>query len=350
MSNSVSNFTTTLNASSRDARVDWLRGLAALLILSHHLFAPIIWSAHRSLALLSDLAGWAWLGVPIFFVLSGRCVGATWLRSASAPEFARRRARRIFPPYFASLAVCLGVVLIRKIAIGSNDVAPLPASLPAIFATLTLATVPVTAVPAINWVYWSLSYEVAFYAVLSLLIFFPGNRARVWLGAHALLCALDVAGVARPGTPGFFLDQWPLFGLGLGLAFRAAGRTEARVSFVISALHLTALAGLGRIGAIHLVGLGTAALLILPAARWRPGGDDVLPRIGEISYSLYLIHVPIGIHLILLPAYRFFGPGAGGLYLALGLGAVGSLVAGLLFHRWAERPWLSTALQLPAPP
>ncbi|MBC8011413.1 MAG: acyltransferase [Burkholderiales bacterium] len=330
----------------RDARVDWLRGLAALLILVHHLFAPFDWSATPPLDRIADVAAWCMLGVPVFFVLSGRCIGEAWLRGGSAARFALRRVRRIYPPYLASLLVCLGVVVVRRLFVGVNDVAALPATAPALLATVTLATAPATAVPTINWVYWSLTYEVVFYALLACLLPLPSPRARLvaWLTLHAALCGLDLAGFAQPASPDFFLDNWSLFALGAGLALLPGHRAWAFASLGIGALHLVALLVLGRAGLFHLVGLATAALLLLPGSVWSPRADGLLPRIGVVSYSLYLIHVPIGVHLLLRPAAALLGPGLAGSCAALALAAFGSIVASLVFHRIAERPWMRPAL------
>lgn len=327
----------------RDARVDWLRGLAALLVLAHHLFALHDWSAHPALAGLAAIAAWFWLGVPIFFVLSGRCIGEAWLRGGSCGRFALRRMKRIYPPYLASLLVCLGVILIHKLTTGVNDIAPLPRTPASVLATLTLATAPATIVPTVNWVYWSLSYEVVFYALLAALLLLPPVRPRLlaWIGLHAILCGLDLAGLGAAATPGFFLSYWPLFGLGLGLALLPTHRLLAIASLSLSTLHLVILAALERTNVTHIVGLATAAALVLPVKMWRPRVNGPLPRIGVFSYSLYLVHVPVGVYLILRPSVSHLGPGLAGPTAALALAALGSLAAGWVFHRLAERPWMS---------
>ena len=328
---------------NRDARVDGLRGLAALLILGHHLFAPLDWNASPMLARLAVIASWLWLGVPIFFVLSGRCIGEAWLRCGSVFRFTIRRLRRIYPPYFASLLVCLGAVAIRRLVVGVNDVTALPSGASAIVATLALATAPATAVPTINWVYWSLTYEVAFYAVLAALLLLPWLRFRLaaWLALHISLCALGLAGFARPGSPGFFLDHWPLFGLGLGVALLSNHPRWAAASLGVSALHFAALAIHGSSDFTHIVGLSTAAALLLPSPAWKPRAAGLLTRVGVLSYSLYLIHVPIGVHLLLRPAAALLGHGFAGSSAALAFAAFGSLAFARIFHRVAERPWMS---------
>lgn len=329
-------------SSSRDARIDWLRGLAALLVLGHHLFAPLDLAAHPALAPAAGVAHFFWLGVPVFFVLSGRCVGAAWLRDGSASSFAVRRLRRIYPPYLASLFVCLAVIGVRLLVAGVNDVAALPSSPGAILATLFLATAPATTLTTLNWVYWSLTYELAFYLLLAALLFLPGRlRLSGWLVLHAILCSLDLAALARPATPFFLVDQWPLFALGVALAFLRPARSWALATLAFGAAHLLALAWQDRLGQTHAVGLATALLLVLPSALWSPTPRHPLARVGAFSYSLYLVHVPVGAYLILGPVANLLGRGDAARIVAMLAAATVSLIAAWAFHCVFERPWMN---------
>ncbi len=285
-------------ANTRDTRVDWLRGCAALMVLFHHAFAIPDPASPSIFAPLRAIAHWGYLGVPVFFVLSGRCVGRSWLRGAPAGVFAWRRWRRIYPPYLASLVVCGLVILFRKLTFGVNDLAPVPASLTAIIATLALATEPVTSVPAMNWVYWSLSYEVVFYALLAGLLFVhPAHlRLRTWLTLHAGLCLLDALRLGHNHGPIFFVQYWGLFAAGVGLCLHFANRPEARLSLTISAVHVFLLGTQGRLDASFLTGGLTVIALVVPSRWWRPPNRSWLVRIGLFSYSLYLIHLPVGIY------------------------------------------------------
>src|SRR5262249_48484636 len=61
-----------------------------------------------------------WIGVPMFFVISGYCVTASAdaarRRPNPGPEFFYRRFRRIYPPYWTWLAVAgLGIWIVELI-------------------------------------------------------------------------------------------------------------------------------------------------------------------------------------------------------------------------------------------
>jgi len=324
---------------TRDHRVDWLRGAAALMVLLHHALAVPDPVPIPALAPLRAVAHWGYLGVPVFFVLSGRCVGRTWLRGRDAATFGRRRLRRIYPPYLASLVVCAAIIGLRKFSFGINDVAPVPTSLGGIAATLTLATDPVTTVPVMNWVYWSLSYELVFYLLLAGLLFVRPERARLlgWLGLHAGLCGLDALQVGHNHSPLFFVQSWGLFAVGVGLCLHFAGRAEAKPSLAISALHALILGFQGRLDAAALLGGLTVTALLAPVGWWRPGAGNWLARVGEFSYSLYLVHLPIGIYLVQSRLRPLLPPTFPGALLLLAATLAAALGGAWLFYRSVER-------------
>ncbi len=92
--------------------LDVLRGVAILGVLLNH---ALVWDgAHAGGSLVRITMGIAqagWLGVDLFFVLSGFLITGILLDSRDAPqyfrEFYRRRARRILPAYLLLIAALL---------------------------------------------------------------------------------------------------------------------------------------------------------------------------------------------------------------------------------------------------
>jgi peptidoglycan/LPS O-acetylase OafA/YrhL len=86
-------------ASRRIPELDGIRGIAILLVIGCHyeVFARQLWG----------LPKFGWIGVDIFFVLSGFLITSVLLnlrgRADSFSTFYSRRFRRILPPY-----ICLG--------------------------------------------------------------------------------------------------------------------------------------------------------------------------------------------------------------------------------------------------
>ena len=77
--------------------LDGLRGIAILLVVIYHNFGFI------------SQSNFGWLGVDLFFVLSGFLITDILLRTIGKPGFLRefymRRVLRIFPLYYLSLVI-----------------------------------------------------------------------------------------------------------------------------------------------------------------------------------------------------------------------------------------------------
>ncbi len=107
----------------REPVLDGLRALAILLVLFTHIFQQIpnlsfVWGKVEWLSPLYN----GWIGVDLFFVLSGFLVGGQVCRafednSFSFYHFYARRSLRIFPAYFTILAfVCFFLVYFPQCA------------------------------------------------------------------------------------------------------------------------------------------------------------------------------------------------------------------------------------------
>ena len=95
-------------ANKRNLQLDFLRGVAILLVLGRHLELPRPDGSIGTLAHLWFTIGW--LGVDLFFVLSGFLIGGLLLAELkkygqiNIPRFLARRGLKIYPPYLVFLA------------------------------------------------------------------------------------------------------------------------------------------------------------------------------------------------------------------------------------------------------
>ena len=139
--------------------------------------------------------GFGWMGVPLFFILSGWLLGAQVIASSNASfslrRFWLRRVLRIYPAVWFELAVLL---LLAGLIPGLIT--------PAAYETLPLQVLlwvnlpPVMAEP-LNLVWWTLPVELGFYLILPLLgLISPLSR----LAVHAAVCFADHACLGEAGS------------------------------------------------------------------------------------------------------------------------------------------------------
>lgn len=357
----------------RASLLDATRGAAVVSVVAYHCFTLAVADGRPDGALGPGwwILGAGRLGVDLFFVLSGFLLAGSWQSTrrrhdgdpgGALREYASRRARRILPAYWISLAILI------------------PLSAPALLTSLdglgrialfaTLQQYVVQELPGqVNLVYWSLTTEVHFYLLLPLL---AALLAR--FGGQALVPAFFALSVAwRVWTPGDLPDSW-IFGrldqfvAGMAAAGAVvaadAGRRSRLVELLTgrqagwvlgTALAAVALyhgarfsSGSGSVPGgvlVHPVaGLLIAGLLVraVVTARDEGGiGRVVLGGAGRISFSLYLWHFPIlhqGLGLL-----RLTEPGTPAVSMVAGLPALVAVAVGVsvVSYRFVERPFLA---------
>jgi len=288
--------------------IDGLRGIAASMVVLFHMAA----GQHIS-ALVAQMprpVRWVFnhgdAGVFMFFVISGFVIANTLAaRHVNAPMagvFLVRRALRLDPPYWASIAlVCAEEALSARLV---HHAAYDPPSLRVLLLHLTYLT-GIFGQEFIEGVYWTLCLEIQFYITFAgLMIAVTALTARmgreraldVLLWPCVLWADLWAFNVAPFEGRGFFVTHWYMFLTGV-LVWRAVMRAEVgdyRPTRV-AVLQLAALgtAALLRHDASLAVGFGTgSAILVAGYARglrtWL--GTRPFQILGMLSYSLYLTH------------------------------------------------------------
>src|SRR5438477_5975979 len=203
----------------RVAGVDGIRGLAALYVLVHHCWLLTFhgYPANSGPAWLGWLL-YGRLGVVLFLTLSGFSLALSPARHGwelgGVARFARRRAWRILPPYWAALVLSLVIAWL---------VTPQPHSAPPTLRSVAvygLLLQDVTTAPVPNGAFWSIAVEAELYLAFPLLLLL---RRR--FGAMAMLAAVAVPvvalGLLRPGlstvdrATGLTPQLAPLFAVGV---------------------------------------------------------------------------------------------------------------------------------------
>jgi peptidoglycan/LPS O-acetylase OafA/YrhL len=329
--------------------IEVARGFASVWVLLFHSLAT--WppeALHPALRTVRHFTTAGWLGVHVFFALSGWCIAerlaAAYRRHESGGRFLRERVLRIFPTYWAALAL----LLLTRLAAQPFNHTPLWSNLPAGplgWCGDLLLLNPYVGAPATLIVSWSLVYELGFYALgaLALLLRRRGISSAGLVATGLLLCAWPLLPFDSVAT--HVLRLWPDFFVGALVWWCARRRTAART--IIGLVGLGSLGGLvgawpaGYGGSARGTAIATAAILWVAAGRATDSRQNPFLRafawLGACSYSLYLVHVTV-LSPFLNLAQRFVPPdhlAFAAIWLvavALGIGA------GRLLYVWVEAP------------
>jgi peptidoglycan/LPS O-acetylase OafA/YrhL len=292
----------------RLAGLDGVRGLAALFVVVHHIFERAFpgYPVDRAPFWAAPFI-YGRFAVVVFIVLSGFSLALAPARHGwrldGLRSFARRRARRILPAYWAALAFSLAVAWL--VVAPPGQAAPNAKS---VFVNGLLVQNLVGA-PTPNRSLWSLAVEAQLYLALPLLLLI----VRRW-GAVVMVAAVTLA-VAAVGVwgPRELVIQSPpdlaaLFALGVltaGVVTAGRSRPWAWLAPIAAAPVLAEIWWRGSVWTLdHLLwvdlALGPAIACLLaglasgrPAPLLRALEARPLRALGGCSYSLYLIHGPI---------------------------------------------------------
>lgn len=292
--------------------VQALRGLAALSVMLFH----FRWNINAVQPNMGDkLLGWGAVGVDLFFLISGFVITLSILRIekslAGTVSFLKKRALRILPAYYFWLLItfllCGAMSIFHYVEKTENLISAI------LFTPIYPDHAPFFVDDSGNYgIRWTLNYEVYFYLVVGLAISF----SRRWLVAGTyFLLTLIVLPKLLTGT--FTLDPYAyktgsaliglivnpmiflfITGAIIGLALPCLQRLPyqpmiflACVSFFLCAYYF----GKGKFIGHGLMSSGwllTLLLLfvVLSEQFWSKYIPVALMRLGDISYSLYLIH------------------------------------------------------------
>jgi exopolysaccharide production protein ExoZ len=284
-------------------------------------------------------------GVEYFFVLSGFIMvfvhAADFGRPETALSFFRKRFVRIYPLYWLVLLGLLAVYLFVFPSLGPASARD-PVSL---FLSFTLLP---TQSPLLQ-VSWTLTHEMLFYAVFGLLIL----NLRIGLilfGLWMAACVLFLPVDDLPWPLRFLVSPFNLlfaFGMAAAFVWRRIGLRQAQV-VGLGGLVLFLCVGLSEsVGGVEwdegyrtlCYGLGALAMVAALAA----GAMNVpawLVLVGNASYAIYLVHLPV-LSLLAKIGSRLGGPWGAPPFVSLVVLVGLAVIAGVLVHLIVEKPLLS---------
>ncbi|MCF2522359.1 acyltransferase [Bradyrhizobium sp. G127] len=315
-----------------------LRFVAAVMVLIQH--AVYLPSIHYGIDVLPfRKLGLGTAGVFIFFVISGYVIAA--LVEQRPFRFALHRIARIYPPYLSAIAISAALL----ISIGAVDVTKIRWLWSFTLLPLGGAIDSWTQVP-----FWTLIYEMTFYAVTAAMIL--GGKRVFDIGL--VLWAGVIVGTAYflPAPPAFTANILAILTSPLSLLFiagAALGRLHAGTSWPLVYVGILLWTGYWRSSTLYqsipVFVVGTLATIHLAALASnfvsRQNWLSPLVRGGDYSYGLYLLHAPVISALVATGLTKSVTyPIAVAVCLLIG-GGLGSLFgfADFWFYRNVARKW-----------
>lgn len=367
-------------------QLEALRGVAILLVFFFHADAltspkglPMVgtWVSP-----LSAFVHAGHTGVTLFFVLSAFLLSRPFLaearggRRVSRMRFLARRALRILPLYW--------FVVIVSSWLDKSDHSMLSKALPQMF-FLGSFSGPTVDMPPYSDVWWSLGTEAQFYIVLALLTLLLGTKLGRWMCLALVVSylALYVRTVSGSLSPALWSNLWghgPAFLIGIGAAWiyerhgaqirercarsrvlRWGGSDVALIALALCiGFLLRRVTFMGFYAAewtwhewhVAEAFLWGSILLLTLVAPLRLGmllTNRLMGTVGVLSYSIYLVHLPI--LAFVLDRYGFVAPGAHRGWTPAFLGTVVACLAlvmlvSSLTYFLIERPLLKRKAQI----
>lgn len=328
--------------------LDLLRLSAALAVLLYHYTARYNgqWgdrSSADTFAGLSQFSAYGFLGVQLFFVISGFVIFLS-AEGRTVGQFVSARVARLYPAYW--VGVILTSILVTFIAPQLEQ----GVTLAQVLVNLTMAQ-EAFGVPHVDGVYWTLWVELLFYIMVALLISVRLTEAKVYW--FAFLWPV-VAGIAQQAEQGFLvavlspnyaplfaggmmiyllhsrghsLLRWLLLLMNVGLAVQQTVAHEV----LVAAPRQTGLELSPTVGGLLVIMIFTlvAVVTLTPLKNW---GWSWMTYAGALTYPLYLMHEYWGWWMLGL-----VHPVAGK-WAALAAATAVSFALAIAIERWVERP------------
>ena len=340
-----------------------LRAPAALLVFFYHITHDTVWARWL------PGAATGYVGVALFFVLSGFVLTWSYKPADGAKKFYLRRFARVYPLHLFFFALALAILVLTQKA-------------PSAGATISNLILLQAWVPnwdyifSVNAVSWSLSCEAFFYACTPLMLYWLSHRSEraryaVLTGWFLLTASVASAVSLTSNYADVVVYANPLlrsgeFALGMLLGLLALKVRDGELAmppvrtWQLWAVTVCALAGLYGVSKVHLTQtisgflldpvwvlvIGIFALHDMQHADARHrAGDPVsgtrmrrlLVYLGEVSFAFYLVHELVIFGAVAAPWGASAVGGVRGLILMGASLALGVFLA-IAAHHLVERP------------
>ena len=278
--------------------INGLRGLAAVFVFINH--APFMLA---NIGVKNDsFSSWGWIyvnlgsfGVQIFFCITGFLFFDKIIKSPTIQwdKFFEGRVRRVAPLYyFSSAIVFLIACLYSNFDIFNKETLLTVSSMLTFNFLDSPSTIGGIVLTPLNSVTWTLVHEWRFYAVLPLIaLTYKSRYNKLILGVALALTAIDLSAST--------IVCWPYFLTGIIAAIlHKKIQCQRQTTWVLSIFALCIFiytCGTKEpqgYGALRFV-LSSCFFMCITLANPRVLHAQCLNRLSDISYSIYLMHLPV---------------------------------------------------------
>ena len=301
--------------------LDGLRGIAALIVVSYHVFEAFA-TSHAD-----QIVNHGYLAVDFFFILSGFVMGYAyderWAQGMTAKAFFKRRLIRLHPMVIAGAVIGVAGYVMTGCKMWDGTTQTILPVLLSFMLTILMIPSPSgvdlrgyrESFP-LNGPQWSLFFEYIGNILYALVLRRLSTKA---LGVVSAIGAIALAGFAFFGENGDVNAGFSVYGLefpgglsrliyaypmGLLMArlFRERTVKSSSGAFWISAIVLLILLPMPRIpGCLNAVYEMLILLLVFPLIVWKNAGSlvegarekRIMKTLGDMSYPLYMVHYPL---------------------------------------------------------
>jgi len=360
--------------------VDALRGIAALAVVLYHAIdrSPKVLptnSLRYPMELIQFLSSFGYIGVFLFFVISGFCIHLQWRRSRSVNEepsiafgnFWKRRIRRLYPPYLIALTLFLSFTALSVgISVSRFFIYDLAMHL------LMLHNLDPRTCYSINGVFWTLAIEEQLYLAYFLLLFLRKRwgwsvtlivcllaRAAWMIFSHIVWQKTDI-GVPVPEAAASHWFTWALGAIAVEAWFGLVKLPRWTRDLKLASVLIVSASAIAYFGSsipkdtfwhisswflLHpLWGIGFFIVLnraLLAEDSWirelkLPSLVSVFATLGVFSYSIYLTH-----ELTIMQSWRWANPAAWQMQNVFLLTIPATIVSAWVFFWFCERPFMN---------
>lgn len=320
-----------------------LRGIAALAVVLFHLKGLLIVDGREVGA---ELFWRGFIGVDVFFVISGFIMAYAVEPDERPAAFLLKRFLRVWPLYVLATAILLSI----STAIDIEFIKQMAKA--ALFYPLANSESPFYGYAPLS-VGWTLTYEALFYAVFALAL--PFRRARLIVAAAIIFTLVFVGQYVATGSITLSAGDSPILahqylslavnpillefvaGMAIAAIYQRLKLTGAAL-FLVGCVLATIAVYLFWFDGRNFHGptqLGPSAVAVVSAClcferQFRKRWASPLRKLGDMSYSLYLVHVSV----IYLAQVTAVNSNSG--WLAFMLNLALCVIFGHLFHKHVE--------------